>query len=419
MITSILLSIVCFYILGLALQILLLNPKKIIFLSLGEIFGLGFAGAGLVMMICSLLLIKFSSNIFILSTFIFFILIFLWRKPLIKISHINKLTLWDWLFITLIIIFMIDIFLKTFSYPIWGCDAYTIWLARGRAFFIDKAINIENLKRFWPSEHPPLWSMVIGWSYVFFLEPNEVLIRYLPLLFYFLIIFEFITNLKINKIVKYIVILILITLPQLTANVVDFSLAGNADLFLSFYFFMGILAIYKKQFTKAGLFFALGSWVKSDGTPAVLIFIFFMIIFNFKNKLKPIIYAILPVIVLFAAKYWLGISSRYFQHLYERPYGDYLWYDLMAFREEMRKISNWSGLWWLFTFILIVKRKFIFQKKEVLFCYLMILFQIISYVLIFLITPENQAGHIASAIYRLLLHVAPAALFITAAQLGF
>lgn len=407
-----LIAVASFYILGLSLKIYFYRDKNINLDDFGEIFALGFGLSALLMIGFSILGWKFSRELFIFSVIPIFLLAYFWKKPNLVFPRLLPLSWLTSVTIILISLFILGIILKIFSQPIWGCDAYTLWLARARAFFIDKQINKDNLIRFWPAEHPPLWSLVIAWTYIIMDEANELLIRTLPLLFYILIVISFNKYLITGRWYKFLCLVILVTLPQLTLNVVDYSLAGNADLFLSFYFFIAISAILRKNFALAGLFFALGAWVKSDGTPAPLIYAILLFFLYSPKKLLPMLITFFPVVILFMAKYWLGISSRYFYHISARPYLDYLWYDLMAFREEMRSITNWHLLWWVFFFILVAKFKRILKHKELLLAYGVLLGQITSYGLIFLITPENQAGHIASAIYRLLLHVAPAALFL-------
>jgi hypothetical protein len=314
------------------------------------------------------------------------------------------------------LIFFASIAIKTFSCPVWGYDAYAIWLARAKAFFIDQGITVKNLKYFWPAEHPLMWSTTAYWLFVFLNKADFLIVRILPLFFYCLIIFSFWRQIRGNKLLKLVFALFLMTIPQLIDNVTNSLIAGNADLFTAFYIFLAILSLINSRYAKAGLFLALGSLIKSDATPMILLFVISYLFLVNKKRIKPIVLAILPVVLLFVSKKMLGIGSRYlgFQSLnFTFPY---VFYDLMAFREEFRNIAYWNLLWWLYFFSLIACFKTIIKKKNYLFANLLVIFQLGVYFFIFLITPEDQAGHIASALFRLLLQLAPAVLFLTFIQ---
>jgi hypothetical protein len=422
MMIELLLATIAIYFSGLGAQILLFNSKKVKLLNFEEIFGLGFGMTGLFFIIFSILSIKFFPFLFSILTMIFFFGVMrlrkaTWERIKIKecLSKLRELSPFYCFLVVVFFLFFLSLFFQAFSLPAWGYDAYALWLARARAFFIDREINLVNINTYWPPEHPPLWSFLISWFYLYLNQANELASRFLPLLFYLLMPLVFLRHSQENKYLKLIFIFFLMILPHLLDHIVDPLFAGNADLFLSFYFLLAVAAIDRKEYAKAGLFLSLGAWVKSEATPAVLTFVFLMMVLKIKNKLKPLIFALLPLIFLFGIKFWLGISSRYFSFNFNTSFS-YFWYDLMAFREEMRNLPHWHLLWWLFLFIGILSGKRLLRQKNLLFAYLIIIFQLLSYFLIFLMTPENQAGHLASALFRLLLHLAPASLFLTFIQ---
>jgi len=413
-IINLILAIISFYFLGVSLEIILFS-KKVDLLDLGNIFGLGFGGAFTLVVVFSSLgkkLGSFGALGCLGITLLMFFIALVFKRPTFKKVDFKKPRRIDIILVFLLLLFLGPIFFKTFSAPIWGYDAYAIWLARARAFFVDGGIDINNLKYFFPPEHPPMWSVICYWLFIFIGRIDFLAVRILPLLFYLLIIYSFYYKTKGKSMLKIIFFFFLLTIPQMIENVVNPLLAGNADLFAAFYVFLAVVNLLDKQWTKTGLFLGLASMVKSDVTPMLMLFVVGYWLLISKKKIKPIVTALLPLILLFIAKKALGISSRYLGFENIKLGMDYIFYDLMAFREEVRNIGNWNLVWWMYILGLFCFAKEIFKDRKILFANLLIIGQFLSYFLIFLITPENQAGQIATALFRLFLHLAPASMLI-------
>ena len=89
-------------------------------------------------------------------------------------------------------------------------------------------------------------------------------------------------------------------------------------------------------------------------------------------------------------------------------------YSVHAFREEFRNLQKWNLVFFFFLAQSFATIKRIAQHKELRIIYAGLTVQLLSYMVIFTIAPEEQASFIAAAISRLTLHLAPTALVITA-----
>ena len=102
-------------------------------------------------------------------------------------------------------------------------------------------------------------------------------------------------------------------------------------------------------------------------------------------------------------------SSQYFKfdELYTRPWIEYATYSIHAFREEFRNLSKWNLIFFFFIAESALAVRKILKNRELIIMYTALIAQLIVYLVIFTITPEEQASFIAAAISRLALHLAP------------
>jgi hypothetical protein len=91
-------------------------------------------------------------------------------------------------------------------------------------------------------------------------------------------------------------------------------------------------------------------------------------------------------------------------------------YVLPAVSLEFFRIQRWHFLWIFFFFIYLSNLRNSERKKiGVSFVvYVLIFLQLVVYILVYLITPLNPIEHIQGSFDRLLLHLAPLAMFISA-----
>ena len=416
------LATLSFFQIGLLVDFYLLRKKKIVF-NPAKFLGLGIGFLGLLQLLLSVLKIFLSQSL----VFIFYLLLSLpfiidqslvsqikmaYKKGVKKISIIP---------LTLFSILLLIIIIQTFSHTIWGSDAYSYWLFKAKAYFIDGLITQKNLVPFWAHDHPLLWSVTATWVYHFLGEASEYWFQAIPLIIWINLIFVFYLYLPVKSFSQKIGLTSILALtPFLLENVTSAEYAGNADLLVSFYFLLAIIYLFKKQLTYSGLFLFFASFTKSDALPGVVVFwgllVLGMIFLSRKTKLflKPFLSLSILLVFHWFWKNSFGLKNRYLVNFLaeSRPLGKYMWYTAHAFREEFRQLAHWGLGWWLSLFLVVINLKELSKNKFLLGGFLIIIAQFLGYFLAYYLTPENPASQIATSIFRLVLQMYPATLFL-------
>lgn len=413
-----LLGVISFLEIGLLADFYLINKRKLKF-SFPKFLGLGIGSIGLFQIIAGLLQTPIN-QIFVFALFLLLGLPFIFDEKLVKALKklINPEKNVKFLPIFLVIIFLSFLWVKTFSHTIWGSDAYNFWLAKASAFYRDGMITKENVSIYWPYDHPLLWPLSAVWIYHFLGKVNEYFFQIIPFSIFFSMILAFYQNIQKRKMIW---ICIIALTPFLWANVAWAEYAGNADLLVSFYFLLSVIMLLRREFIYTVLFLFFAVLTKNDALPALVVFLLFSPwLLKIKNNLKLWFFAFSLFVANLAWKSNFGLSNRYLEieRAVGRPLASYMWYSLNAFREEFRQVYRWGISWWLILFLIIVNLNKILKNRLILMGFLLITFQFIGYFAVYYLTPEDQASHIATSIYRLVMQVYPAALFL-ASQISY
>ncbi|NMC36067.1 hypothetical protein GYA49_03395 [Candidatus Beckwithbacteria bacterium] len=414
-----LLSIISFWEVGYLTNFYFLHKKQI---NLSSFFGLGLGIVGLMQILLGLAQIKLQQSLVLT----FFILTTLWvlllyKKKQKKIKLTLKLDAKKLIPILSLAVFILFISYLSLLSNVWGYDAYSIWLARARAFWLDGSVSRFNLYFFWPFDHPILWPLSISWIYFFLGKANEYYSQVLVLSIWIAIILIFLQQIKLKKIHSILWFSILLTTPFLYGNVIWNEYVGNADLLASFFLLLAISQIIKKNFLHSVLFLFFTTISKNDLLPASLLFLVLTpLVYRkdfFQEKITAWLALLLFIIGNFTWKAYYQFDNRYINNalhleLLNRDLKDSLIYSLHAFREEWRQLYRWGLGWWLILYGFIIGFKEILSSKEYRLCFLILLGQLISYLIVYYLTPEDQATNISTSIYRLSLQIYPSVLYL-------
>jgi len=425
-----LLAVFSFFQVGLLVDFYLLSKCRLSFRP-AIFLGLGIGVIGLGQLLLSIFKIYLNQTL-ALASFLLFLLPLVLDARLVKQLRIEmghwpvkiRRSKANLFLIFALLLFLVFLIIPTFSHTVWGSDALTYWLFRARAYFSDGLVNRENLFPFWSHEQPILWPLTATWFYHFLGQSNEYWFQLVPLVILFNLIWFFYANLPpIRSWQRFLFTQVLFLTPFLWQNVALGEYVGNADLLASFYLLLAIVLIIKKSFNLAALFLFFASITKFDVLPAVLGFLFLLPIFNFFlhqpwQDTKKIWIATFGLLLLF----WLWNQSitpgnQYFSSLQslnfsQRPFLSYMWYTVNAFREEFRQVYRWGLGWWLIFFLGALNLPQVFPKANYLLAFSLIICQFMGYFVVYYISPENQASQIATSIFRLVLQVYPASLFL-------
>ena len=324
--------------------------------------------------------------------------------------------LWVVLFVILLVLFI-----DTFDQVIWGSDAHAYWLSRGQAFYVDKTVNLKNLYLPFHTDHPILWPLTISWFYHLVGSANDYLLQLVPLSLFLAILLQFSQELTSKW--KWAWLGILGLTPFLYQQVTLAEYVGNADLMVAFYILLAIIFLNKKEYWYTSLFLFGASCTKNDALPGLICFMVIMLLLLVRKRFRDrgILISLITAIALFSGlllwKLHFGLSSRYITQDFSlvfkaRPFGAYNLYSLHAFREEFRQIYRWGIGWWVIAYFTIKNLKQLIKNQEWLITLAIILSQFAGDVIVYYVTPEDQASQIATSIFRLVLQLYPASLFL-------
>lgn len=302
--------------------------------------------------------------------------------------------------------------------PMYTWDAVAFWTPKMVALWRDNAVNIDGLKYF---NHPeyPLFVPLTG-ATQFFLQgwPNHIaakaslfFVAAAGLLTFFAWCWRTFPPLK-----AFFWSVLLLSLFVLRDHVGG-EYAGTADLFVGLVALLGTLRILEGNWRLGLVQLAFLPWVKSEG----LVFAgsFLAAAFLFQPLLRRFIIILSSVIILpwqaFIRAQPIDTSQYFkFDEIYARSWLEYAAYSVHAFREEFRQLTKWNMTFWWGAVAVLTHLREVVQHTGMRVIVLALLAQLVVYLFVFTVTPEEQASFIAAAVSRLSLHLAPSVLALAA-----
>ncbi len=358
--------------------------------------------------ILTLLRIPLSSSIYIAG--VLAILGFWKQRHLFRAQKAPTGHLYFWL-ITLA--FCVVLFTRSFSRVMYTWDSIAFWVPKMVALSESQLVNKQTLEPFNHPEYPLLLPVSGANAMIISQKPNEVAAKvvffgyslaFVGLLGVFL--------LQHNTYWKALFWMLFLLSSFIVREHVAGEYAGTADILIGTYMAAGALASLSKRPIIGLVLWMLLPWAKSEGLVFTLAVSGLLFLWN--KPLRPWIVGFGVALIgpwRLIVKWMQVDSSQYFKlnEIYVRPWVAYATYSIHAFREEFRNIEKWNFIFYVFLAQTIRSFSALVKDKWVLTIYLGLFAQIVMYIVICTITPEEQASFIASAISRLSLHLAPTA----------
>jgi len=357
------------------------------------------------------------------------------------ISCLHNLKWYDAILLLIIASQVMYAFTCAFLMPLSGWDALAIWFFKARGFFIEKKISPAFLLN--AASHPDyplLIPLSVAWIYISVGKLNDHMAKIMYPLQYvsLLIIFHYLLK-KISSHNNALLFTTLLSLtprlmfhsggfPAMSVELFDYDYIGYADITLSIYFvsFCGFLYLFLLNqnyffFTIAVLFLGMGAWTKNEGLTFALIGVC-LIAPCFSNEPRRRLLAISVILAVFvlpwlAYRLYFGIPGEYFNNLsftvipgnisrlsvIVKAMGKYMFGHITSFSFTwhgyiLTSLINWRG----------------FLHRPLFVLQAMLLSQIAIYIFIYMISPHDIVWHLHTSLDRLLLHMLPLAMLITA-----
>ena len=358
---------------------------------------------------------------------------------------------WDMAGLALLAVILVQsayAFIYALSVPLFGWDAWFIWFLKARVFFLDQGISGEFLGNPGYRHHgdyPLLMPLATAFVYGAAGAANETigkLIYPLQLLSLVSVIYYAVsriagrrTGLLFGAISTLVPVVMIHAggVPAKLGSLYAGDFVGYSDLALSIYF-MGAAAFlyfYAKEGNRAhlmmaSLFLGFSAWTKNEGLTfaafGVILFLVYTALYKRDGLVRDALLLVLPVAAIVIPwslyKGSLGIGSEYVESLSIATVAGNLW-KLPVILKTLGKtaftdIALYNLVWWAYALSTLANWRL---SKALVMAHLLLFMQLSTYIFIYIISPAPIDWHLATSADRLLLHLLPLALLITAFNL--
>ena len=386
-------------------------------------FGLGVGVIAMQMFIYSRLNISWEAGI-IASPWILVFLLRLYNSKfkLMKFKFkASKIAPYQFALFVLIVINLLYTFFEAWLRPLSSWDGWAIWLLKAKMFFIDGFVNPQAYHLL-KENYPYVVNLASTFLFSALGEADDRAVLLLFYSFYFFLIASFFFTLKKEIGLKK--ALFFTFLLSSTQNLIRHGgrfEAGYADLALGFYIFADFTLLLRFIKSRAyqdlillSIFLGITGLIKEEGlvfvliSQAVLTYYILAKFKNFKLLLVSLLWVI-PILDWQLYKILNGLSYSLYANSAFHP--ERILPIFIEILKEVINIRNWNFLWLSFLFGLLIFAKY--GKRRLV--YMLIGFQVLSYLAVFLISPYEPSAHVKNVMDRLLLHIAAIAVYSIAA----
>lgn len=303
--------------------------------------------------------------------------------------------------------------------PLPSWDGWSSYYLHGKAYYLEGFLSPE-VAVYSGVSSPPLVPLIIAFIYFIVGETDD---RFSLLLFssYYLasglLLFENLRR-RVTLTRALFFTLLFIAVPNLIrhAGGVD---VGHADIIVGYYLLAAAISLidYTKRYSYhklilSQIFLSFGALVKDEGLiflvagQALLVY---LIIRN--KKIKHLHIMSIGFSIIFA--WWLfKIVNQLPQNPFIQNFPDFgrLLPVVFGQLKELLNLTRWNLIWPIGIYLIVFSRKTL-ESKIAIF---LILIQMLAYSYIYLTTPINPLEHIAGSFDRLLLHILPLFVFLSA-----
>lgn len=313
-------------------------------------------------------------------------------------------------------VWMLLLFTREFSRVMYTWDSVAFWTPKMVALFESRAVRKHTFEFFNHPEYPLLLPLSGADAMIITTKPSESAAK--VVFFGYILACVGILGSFVMRNTTWIKSAFWIAL-FLSSFIVREHMAGEyagtADILVGIYMAAGAALFLLGQKKMGLLVWMFLPWIKSEGLVFTLAVSGFLFLFEKSLRTWIFVLGMLCIGPWRIIVKWMGVdTSQYFkfQEIYVRDWVEYATYSVHAFREEFRNLGKWNMIFFAFFAQTIRFFSSLIRDKVLLTIYGGMAAQIIMYIVICTITPEEQASFIASAISRLTLHLAPTAVVV-------
>ncbi len=323
---------------------------------------------------------------------------------------------------------------QAISRPIAGWDVWAIWFLKAKAFFVSGGLPSTHFfsTAYLHPDYPLLTPLAVTWHYLCLGRVDDQIAKILfPLSFLALVVmFGYTLTKEIGRDygAAFTALLSLTPFAIMHAGGIDVAkgwgdYVGYADLTLAMYFWGGAAYLYFYEKTRepmwfflSALFMGMGAWTKNEGLTYAAIGSVLLI-----TSARNWRYAITGIgLVSIFVLPWMVFKTSL--PLGNDVVGQARWLGLANHIDRVPTIAAWAwrsmtgggfGLLWLAFAVSSALNWRRMLDTPLRSCTVLVGVQLSVYVGVYLITPRDLEWHLGTSIDRVLLHVAPLALWVT------
>ncbi len=384
-------------------------------------YALGFGFIGIQMFFLSLIGIKWNYGI-ILTPWVVFICYFFLKNKKINYSSNFKLGLIGRIEKTLIF-FLVAIVLfvgiESVMRPVQAWDGWDNWVFRANVFYLNGGID-NYYFAYTTDSYPLIVPLTTSLGYITLGEIDDRAILLFYYVFYVALGILFYSSIRdfASRRIALLFTLLLLSSQNLIRHGGRYE-AGQADLIVGFYIFSGIIVLldYLKLNSNRVLFLlaillGIASQIKNDTMPFILLSTCIVIYKILKEKKYNRLLLLIPLpSIIIVWELFKRINNLHPNFLFRNGielHIERLPLVIFHFFKEFGNIQNWNLLWIVFLFCIVIYMK---HLRSRILIPVFLFFQLFFYVCIFLVLPQNPVSQIDAISNKLLLHVAPLAVF--------
>lgn len=303
--------------------------------------------------------------------------------------------------------------------PVTAWDSWATWMLRAKVFFIDQGVY-SNTLNYVQSDYPLLFSLLGTFIYIVLGKVNDTAVLLISFAYYFFLSLTFFAVIKGRYGMRYALLFtfLFMTVQNLVRHGGRLE-AGMADLPFGYYTFISTLLFIEYIKSKSSkilfllsIFLACVTLIKVEGVFISIVITLLCFYTIYKNKFKNFkhLFILLFWIIPFAE--WIIYRSIYI----EKFPGHELIFSasklINAFSgtlKELFNIKSWSMLWIFYFYSIFIT--FLKKNSELTILNIIIISQLCIYIVIYIFYKGFDPD---SSIERLLIHLAPLAIYYVA-----
>ncbi len=384
-------------------------------------YALGFGFIGIQMFVLSVIGIAWNYGIILTPWVIFICYFFLKNKNLLHSSAIKvkSMTRIEKILASILIVLVLFVGIESTIRPVQAWDGWDNWVFRANVFYLNSGID-HYYFAYTTDSYPLIIPLTTSLGYITLGEIDDKAILLFYYSFYVVLGILFYGTVRdlASRRTALLFTLLLLSSQNLIRHGGRYE-AGQADLIVGFYIFSGVIVLLdylklnsNRVLLLLAILLGIATQIKNDAIPFVLLSSVFVIYKILKERRYLRLLYLIPIpLVMLGWELFKKFNNLHPNFLFRNGIEFHVErFPVVVFSlfKEFGNIQNWNIIWIVFLFCIVIYRK---HLGSTILVPIFLFFQLLFYVFIFLLLPQDPVSQINAVSNKLLLHVVPLAAF--------